>query len=86
MSPNLRLSTPGLLLALCSGPALAEIPIDSSASISGYGTLGMVHSNYEEADFIGIPYQPRGATICTLRCVISEYRSLIAPDSASKLH
>jgi Gram-negative porin len=61
MSPNLRLSTPGLLLALCSGPALAEIPIDSYASISGYGTLGMVHSNYEEADFIGIPYQPRGA-------------------------
>jgi hypothetical protein len=61
MSRNPSLSTAGLLLALCSGPALAEIAINSSASISGFGTLGMVHSNYEEADFIGIPYQPRGA-------------------------
>ena len=35
--------------------------IDQYVTFSGFGTLGLVHSDYSHADFIGNVVQPRGA-------------------------
>jgi hypothetical protein len=39
----------------------ADPTIDQYVTFSGFGTLGAVHSNYSQADFIGNVEQPRGA-------------------------
>jgi len=41
--------------------AHADPTIDQYVTFSGFGTLGVVHSDYSEADFIGNVVQPRGA-------------------------
>jgi hypothetical protein len=35
--------------------------LDQHVAFSGFGTLGVVHSDYSQADFIGNVIQPRGA-------------------------
>jgi hypothetical protein len=51
------------LLALVSvlGHADAIDTIDRYVTFSGFGTLGVVHSDYSQADFIANVVQPRGA-------------------------
>ncbi len=39
----------------------AEIPAASMFSFSGFGTLGLVHSNEDGADYVANPLQPNGA-------------------------
>src|ERR1700687_2237181 len=41
--------------------AHADPTIDQYVTFSGFGTLGAVHSDYSQADFIGSVIQPRGA-------------------------
>ncbi|MGO9595621.1 MAG: hypothetical protein ACLQFF_03795 [Steroidobacteraceae bacterium] len=41
--------------------AHADPTIDQYVTFSGFGTLGAVHSDYNQADFIGSVIQPRGA-------------------------
>ncbi len=48
------------VLAL-STVAHADPTIDQYVTFSGFGTLGAVHSDYSQADFIGSVIQPRGA-------------------------
>src|ERR1700723_2239208 len=59
--------TPALaaaMLALVTGVAHADgtsDTIDRYVTFSGFGTLGVVHSDYSQADFIANVTQPRGA-------------------------
>src|ERR1700677_1921798 len=41
--------------------AHADPTIDQYVTFSGFGTLGIVHSDYSEADFIANVVQPHGA-------------------------
>jgi len=41
--------------------ANADATIDQYVTFSGFGTLGIVHSDYSDADFTGNVVQPRGA-------------------------
>jgi hypothetical protein len=53
-----------LMLALGTVMAHADTTIDTIdqyVTFSGFGTLGVVHSDYSQADFIGNVVQPRGA-------------------------
>jgi hypothetical protein len=58
-----RLPLIALLAALCAANARAEDPkpITSMFSFSGFGTLGVVHSSEDKADFISSVFQPNGA-------------------------
>jgi Gram-negative porin len=47
-----------LALGASVPPAIAAI--DDYVTFSGFGTLGAVHSAYDEADFIGVVSQPNG--------------------------
>src|ERR1700692_4312756 len=52
------------MLALGTAMAHADAAndsIDKYVTFSGFGTLGVVHSDYGKADFIGNVIQPRGA-------------------------
>jgi hypothetical protein len=51
------------VLALVTGMGHADTidTIDRYVTFSGFGTLGVVHSDYGQADFIGNVVQPRGA-------------------------
>jgi hypothetical protein len=52
------------MLALGPGMAHADATndtIDKYVTFSGFGTLGAVHSDYGQADFVGNVIQPRGA-------------------------
>ena len=52
------------MLALGTAMAHAEAAIDTIdkyVTFSGFGTLGVVHSDYSHADFVGNVIQPRGA-------------------------
>lgn len=46
-------------LVLGSAPALAQSGID--LRVSGYGTVGAVHTSEQGADFVGDRFQPKGA-------------------------
>ena len=48
------------VLALCLIEAPADAAMDDYLTISGFGTLGAVHSAYDEADFIAAVSQPNG--------------------------
>jgi hypothetical protein len=59
---NLKLMpTIGASLLLLATVGHADPTIDQYVMISGFGTLGLVHSDYSQADFIGNVEQPRGA-------------------------
>jgi hypothetical protein len=45
----------------CASSADAGNPTVPSWSISGFGTLGVVHSSDNQADVVGSPFQPKGA-------------------------
>jgi len=47
-------------LALGSSMAPANAAVDDYVTFSGFGTLGAVHSAYDEADFIAAVSQPKG--------------------------
>ncbi len=47
--------------ALCASPALAADASASMFSFSGFGTLGAVHSDEKNADYVGSVFQPNGA-------------------------
>ena len=50
------------MLSSCAGVrAAAEDPGASMFSLSGFGTLGLVHSSEDKADFTANPLQPNGA-------------------------
>jgi hypothetical protein len=49
------------ILVLGTMPGHADPPIDQYVTFSGFGTLGMVHSDYRQADFTGEFLQPHGA-------------------------
>jgi hypothetical protein len=51
----------GSMLALVTVSGRAPATIDEYVTFSGFGTLGEVHSDYGNADFIGTVSQPRGA-------------------------
>jgi hypothetical protein len=48
------------VLALGSSMPIAKAAIDDFVSFSGFGTLGAVHSAYDEADFTATVSQPNG--------------------------
>ena len=57
---------PVIALILVLGTAMAHADatadtLDQHVTFSGFGTLGVVHSDYSQADFIGNVVQPRGA-------------------------
>ena len=49
------------MLALGTVTGHAESTIDKYVTFSGFGTLGVVHSDYDKADFVGNVVQPSGA-------------------------
>jgi hypothetical protein len=52
------------LLGYCAGAHCADSTTDSGPSmfsLNGFGTLGVVHSSEENADFVGNFFQPKGA-------------------------
>jgi hypothetical protein len=49
------------MLALVATAARAESSLGDYLTVSGFGTLGVVHSNYADADFIATVEQPNGA-------------------------
>src|ERR1700676_83026 len=49
------------ILVLGTMPGHADPPIDQYVTFSGFGTLGMVHSDYRQADFNGEVLQPHRA-------------------------
>ena len=52
------------MLALVTGMGHADDTLDTIdryVTFSGFGTLGVVHSDYSQADFIANVTQPRGA-------------------------
>jgi hypothetical protein len=49
------------ILVLATAPGHADPTIDQYVTLSGFGTLGAVHSDYRQADFTGNFLQPRGA-------------------------
>ncbi|HWX36586.1 MAG TPA: hypothetical protein VNZ53_55375 [Steroidobacteraceae bacterium] len=49
------------MLALGAVTGHADATFDKYVTFSGFGTLGVVHSDYAKADFIGNVVQPRGA-------------------------
>jgi len=49
------------VLAFCALAAPADAAVDDYVTLSGFGTLGTVHSDYTQADFIATVSQPRGA-------------------------
>lgn len=55
--------TPVVLLvaALHAANARADEPGPSMFSLSGFGTLGLVHSSEDKADFTSTPFKPNGA-------------------------
>lgn len=53
--------TAATILALGAARGHAGIPIDQYVTLSGFGTLGGVYSDYREADFTGNFSQKRGA-------------------------
>jgi hypothetical protein len=51
-----------VLVALLCGPgALRAADPDPLFSLHGFGTLGVVHADAHNADFVGSPFQPNGA-------------------------
>jgi hypothetical protein len=48
-------------LVLTAMPSHADYAIDQYVTLSGFGTLGVVHSGYDLADFAATVVQPRGA-------------------------
>jgi hypothetical protein len=57
---------PVIALMLVLGTAMAHADatidtLDQHLTFNGFGTLGVVHSDYSQADFIGNVVQPRGA-------------------------
>jgi hypothetical protein len=51
----------GAAMLLLAPLGHADPTIDQYVTINGFGTLGLVHSDYSQADFIGNVVQPRGA-------------------------
>jgi hypothetical protein len=51
----------GAAMLLLANVGHAGPTIDQYVTFSGFGTLGLVHSDYSQADFIGDVSQPRGA-------------------------
>jgi hypothetical protein len=49
------------MLALGTVMAHADATLDQHVTFSGFGTLGVVHSTYSKADFVGNVVQPGGA-------------------------
>jgi hypothetical protein len=49
------------ILAFGAVPGHADATIDKYVTLSGFGTLGEVHSDYRQADFTGEILQPHGA-------------------------
>jgi len=49
------------MLALGTVTGHADATIDKYVTFSGFGTLGVVHSDYDKADFVGNVVQPSGA-------------------------
>src|ERR1700720_3416150 len=49
------------MLVLGTVPGHADPTIDKYVTLSGFGTLGAVHSDYRQADFTGEIVQPHGA-------------------------
>lgn len=47
-------------LALCALATPADAALDDYVTFAGFGTLGAVHSDYTQADFIAAVSQPRG--------------------------
>jgi hypothetical protein len=62
---SLRCCTAMILLAMWWHPTLADVSnedlIPSMFSFNGFGTVGVVHSNDNQADFVSNPAQPKGA-------------------------
>jgi hypothetical protein len=50
----------GAAMLLVAAAGRADPTIGQSVAFSGFGTLGLVHSDYSQADFIGNVAQPRG--------------------------
>ncbi len=48
------------MLALCGFAPPADSAMGDYVTFSGFGTLGVVHSDYAQADFIATVSQPRG--------------------------
>jgi hypothetical protein len=61
MNHKLKLAVAVLTSALGTMPGHADIPIGQDVTLSGFGTLGEVHSDYRQADFTGNFLQPSGA-------------------------
>jgi len=57
----MRLAAALLLLAACTSAAHADDGDPGRFSLSGFGTLGVVHSSERQADFTGLIAQPNGA-------------------------
>jgi hypothetical protein len=58
----LKVTLVGLLAAtLCAADARADDPEPARLSFSGFGTLGVVHSSEDEADFTSNIFKPKGA-------------------------
>ena len=60
MSIKKEIPIAATVLALCVLAAPAGAAIDDYVTFSGFGTLGAVHSDYTQADFIATVSQPRG--------------------------
>jgi hypothetical protein len=76
------------MLALAALPAQAEYAIDEYLTMSAFGTLGEVHSDYGSADFTGTVSQSRGAGYSrswspTLDSDLGAQATLSLPDGLS---
>ena len=60
MNRKRRAMAAATVLALYALAAPADAAIDDYVTFGGFGTLGAVHSDYTEADFIASVSQPRG--------------------------
>jgi hypothetical protein len=60
MSGKRKVPAAPTVLALCALAASADAATDDYVTFSGFGTLGAVHSDYTQADFIATVTQPRG--------------------------
>ena len=57
---NMKIRSFCSALALCLAAPLAQAQWEPRFSFSGYGTLGVVHSNYDQADYLVDAFKPDG--------------------------
>ncbi len=60
MSIKRKIQGTAAVIALCALGAAAHAAMDDYVTFNGFGSLGVVHSDYTQADFIATVSQPRG--------------------------